>query len=270
LAKRDSVSVTPPRYRAILIEGHKSLMKLKSELGEEGLALVLKINRRDLKHVRQGETLVVPEMMGDITALSPFPPKIEVAESIPKLLLVSRRVQAFGAYEFGQLIRWGPTSTGKKATPTPPGLYHTNWKSKERTSTFNEEWVLRWYFNLDSVEGISFHQYDLPGHPASHACIRLLEEDAQWIYNWADQWVLSKEDRSIVAQGTPVIVFGDYSFATRPPWKRLLEDPAATAIPIHEIEEALRPSRPTILERAQARESLLAPHQNKKDTDERR
>jgi len=32
--------------------------------------------------------------------------------------------------------------------------------------------------------GHSFHQYELPGHPASHGCIRLLERDATWIYDW--------------------------------------------------------------------------------------
>jgi len=37
---------------------------------------------------------------------------------------------------------------------------------------------------------VSFHKFDLPGYPASHGCVRLPEEDAKWIYDWADHWTL--------------------------------------------------------------------------------
>jgi hypothetical protein len=113
-------------------------------------------------------------------------------------------------------------------------------------------------FNFDSLGGVSFHQYELPGYPASHSCVRLLEEDARWIYHWAEQWIISKQDGSILAYGTPVIIFGEYAFGKQPPWKRLLEDAGATTITPHEIEEALRPHLALIQERVQARASLLA------------
>lgn len=241
-----------PLYRPLLIEGAKWLAARTSEWGQEGTLLFLKVNRVDLHHVRQGETLVLPEPMTDLLSLSPFPRQIASARSIPKLLLVSRRVQAFAAYQSGVLVHWGPTSTGKKSTPTPAGLFFTTWKSRERRSTVNEEWLLRWVFNFESREGLSFHQYDLPGYPASHACVRLLEEDARWIYEWADQWRVSRDGLSILAYGTPVIIFGDYAYGKRPPWKRLIEDPQATTIRGEEIEEALRAHRPMIDQRLQA------------------
>jgi lipoprotein-anchoring transpeptidase ErfK/SrfK len=248
---------TSVSYHAVPIEGARSLAQLKAELGDEGMMLVLKINRVDLKHIKQGEALIVPDNASDPMAVAPFPLEIESARSIPKLLFVSRRAQVFGAYELGQLARWGPTSTGKKATPTPAGLYHTNWKSKQAISTVNDEWVLPWYFNLDNFEGISLHQYDLPGYPASHACVRLLEEDATWIYNWADQWILSPDGHKRLAYGTPVVIFGDYGYGKPPPWKQLLDNPHAASISASEAEEALRAHWSVIQERVQARAAVI-------------
>jgi L,D-transpeptidase catalytic domain len=214
---------------------------LRSEIGEEKMAALLKLNRLDAQHLRAGVTLVIPEQVDELTNFSPFPQRLEAVRDIPKLILVSLRVQAFGAYEFGNLVRWGPTSSGKKASPTPAGLYNTNWKSKATRSSINDEWLLPWYFNLDSQRGIAFHQYDLPGYPASHGCLRLLEDDASWIYGWADQWTLSTDRRRVEAYGTPVIVFGKYDYGKQPPWKNLATDYSAASVTGSELQEAIQP-----------------------------
>ena len=244
---------TPVTYSSFAIkgaEGKKSLAQLRSEIGEEKLAIVLKLNRIDARHLRGDVTLVIPEQVTDLITYSPFPHDLETARDAPKLLIVSRRVQAFGAYEFGRLVRWGPTSTGKKATPTPAGLYHTNWKSKATRSSVNAEWLLPWYFNIDNTRGISFHQYDLPGYPASHGCIRLLADDASWIYGWADQWTLSTDRHRVETHGTPVIVFGEYAYGMQPPWKQLVMDYCAANVNGVELDESLRRFLPDILRRA--------------------
>jgi len=222
-------------YRPYKLTGARSLSDLTKELGNEKMFLLYKINRRDLKHLKEGETLAVPN--GDSTeeTYSPFPDSLKNLDSVRKIIIISRRVQAFAAYENGKLVRWGPTSTGKKATPTPEGLYHTNWKSKETHSTVDDAWVLKWYFNLDNLEGISLHEYDLPGYPASHSCIRLLAEDAQWIYFWAQQWKVAADRNTIVENGTPVIVFGEYAYGRTPPWKKLITDLHAADIPENEL-----------------------------------
>ena len=237
----------PVAYRSVVIkgeEGRKFLSQLKSEIGEEKMAALLKLNRLDAQHLRAGVTLVIPEQVDELSAFSPFPNRVETVRDIPKLILVSLRVQAFGAYEFGNLVRWGPTSSGKKASPTPAGVYHTNWKSKATRSSINDEWLLPWYFNLDNQRGISFHQYDLPGYPASHGCLRLLEDDAAWIYGWADQWTLSTDRRRVEAYGTPVIVFGKYDYGKPAPWKHLATDYSAASVTGSELEEAIRPDLP--------------------------
>jgi lipoprotein-anchoring transpeptidase ErfK/SrfK len=247
----------PVAYRSIAIkgvEGRKYLSQLRSEIGAEKMAALLKLNRLDAQHLRAGVTLLIPEQVDELINLSPFPHRVETINEIPKMILVSRRVQAFGAYEFGRLVHWGPTSTGKKATPTPAGLYHTNWKSKATRSTVNKDWLLPWYFNLDNKQGISFHQYDLPGYPASHGCVRLLADDAAWIYGWADQWTLSADRRRVDAYGTPVIIFGEYDYGKQAPWKNLVTDYAAASVTGSELEEAIRPDLPIIRERASVTE----------------
>ena len=247
-------TVTPPvHFEVFKVRNRKSITELESRLGADAFAAMLKINRTDKKHIRAGDSLIIPDSSADLMSLAPFPLQIEVARTIPKLILVSRRVQAFGAYESGRLVRWGPTSTGKKSTPTPAGLYHTNWKAKETRSSVNQSWILPWCFNLDNFSGVSFHKFDLPGYPASHGCVRLLEKDAKWLYDWADQWTLSKIDHSIVAFGTPVLIFGDYAYGEKPLWMRLADDPAATAIPAAETESALNQHLTTIEIKARAR-----------------
>ena len=163
-----------------------------------GFEAILHLNRIDLDHLRQGATLVVPESPVSLAAIAPFPKQLWEDASMPgRILIVSRRIQAFAAYEAGALVRWGGVSTGRRETPTPEGLFATNWRSKLRKSSDNPAWLLPWYFNFINSSGVSFHQFDLPGYPASHACVRLLEADAKWIYEWAESWVLADEGRRI-------------------------------------------------------------------------
>jgi len=232
-------TVRHPHYRKVAVGGAKGLKRLEKELGPERFAIVLKVNRLDLDHVRDRDSLIVPDSTLRFFDISPFPRELPAHRDLKKLLLVSLRVQAFAAFDSGALARWGPTSSGRESLPTPEGLYHTNWKDKERVSTFNEEWELKWYINLQNFVGISLHQYELPGYPASHACVRLHEDDAQWLYDWADQWKLDKDPRRILRHGTPVVIFGKFAYHRRAPWRRLNVDSAATDVPMEEIEKAL-------------------------------
>ena len=248
----------PVQYVPFNIAGRQSLAELKSRFGDEGFQTILKINRVDQDHIRFGSELLIPTEKADLLAVSPFPREIESVKDLPKFVLVSRKVQAFGAYESGKLVWWGPTSTGKKSTKTPAGLFHTNWKAKSKRSSVNPNWILPWAFNLDLVEGIAFHQYDLPGYPASHGCVRLLESDAKWVFNWSDQWILSKPENKFLAYGTPVIIFDEYAYGQMPPWKRLPADPKAASVSMEEIEKLLSKHLPVISARSQEREVVMA------------
>jgi hypothetical protein len=96
-----------------------------------------------------------------------------------------------------------------------------NWRSRGRHSTVNPTWFMPWYFNFQNQRGLSFHELELPGRPASHACIRLLERDARWIYDWGEAWKLDDRGWTVLAQGTPVLIVGCYGFGGEPPWRSL-------------------------------------------------
>ncbi len=235
--------ITPPKkelsYTSITIQTDKPGAEIAAVVGLSNVPYVLTLNRLDAKHIQKGVTITIPSELSDWNALSPFPTQLPVATDIPQLLLVSQRIQAVAAYENGTLVRWMPTSTGKKNTPTPSRLYFTNWKGKLVVSTLEGGYILPWAFNLDSMEGIALHQFDLPGYPASHACIRLLEADAMWIYDWAKQWILDASGQNELASGTPVIVFGEYAYGKTAPWKKLATDPNATTLTVDELTEVI-------------------------------
>lgn len=233
---------------------------LVEEYDTIGAKIILALNRLDERFIRKPDSIVVPDtIIADKLLYSPFPNHIDLLESVKKFLLVDQRIQAFAAYEFGKLVYWGPTSTGKRSTPTPNGLFHTNWKSKKTISTDNPEWILKWYFNLENFRGVSLHQYELPGYPASHACVRLLEEDAFWIYNWAEQWILTKDGEYIIAYGTPVIIYGEYDFKGVKPWLLLPTEPEKALVNKDELNEIINEYILTIISRQEEREKILNP-----------
>ena len=200
--------------------------ELRKQFPAEQIGVLEKLNRRDAERLVRTDPpvpgLVVPAMwdFGD-HAYSPFPLEWTAITAHPKYLVVHQPIQAFAAYEFGKLVRWGPVSSGRKETPTPAGAFNLTWRSRKRTSTDNDAWILEWYFNFINSRGISFHQFDLPGYAASHACVRLLERDAQWIYGWGDQWKLSADKRAVDVPGTPVLIIGAFGHGDPPPWVSL-------------------------------------------------
>lgn len=134
----------------------------------------------------------------------------------------------------------GTYQYGEKIGPDAARAVFTNWKGRKVRSTVDDEWILNWNFNISNSGGVGWHQYALPGYPASHSCLRLLDADAQWLYNWADQWVLADKN-TLKVKGTPVIVFGDYTFGVKGIWHKLVEDPGITDISKNKLEEIVEP-----------------------------
>lgn len=212
----------PARIQYVVEDFTGGMKELQRRFNGGQLSLLEKPNRADLKHLSRLRNLVVPSVWtGDEIDYSPFPVHYAPAENISKILIVDIPGQAFGGYENGNLVRWGPVSTGKKNTPTPSGLFHLNWRSPGRHSTVNEEWYMPWYFNFDNKQGLSLHQYDLPGYPASHQCIRLLEADARWLFNWGEQWALDKKGWNVLKPGTALLILNHYEYGSPPLWQSL-------------------------------------------------
>lgn len=184
------------------------------------------LNRNDLEDLYPGDTLIVPSEFGlDFRAYSPFPRYYAAGREIGKIVILDKSIQAWGAYENGELSRWGIISTGVQSNRTPSGRFNVNWKQDYRVSTLspgvinpaasNELWEMYWVMNLHEARGIHMHQYALPtSGPASHGCIRMLEPDAEWLFNWTDTWEktggtdISSIGATIHEQGTIVLIIG--------------------------------------------------------------
>jgi hypothetical protein len=193
---------------------------LKARYSHVQLALLEKLNRADRAHLAVLPQLIVPVVWStDELAYSPLPKRYEPGIEWPTYLVVYLPGQMFGAYEYGSLVRWGPVSSGARDSQTPSGVFALNWRSAGRASTIDSDWFMRWYFNFGNRDGLAFHAYALPGSPASHGCIRLLERDAQWLYEWGEPWTLDSTGTRVLQAGTPVFVVGRFDFDAAPPWR---------------------------------------------------
>lgn len=216
------------------------------------LDILIAINRVDSAHLNRLDSLLIPDRFDlELNDYLPFPKKVDLLKDVQKIIIFSNPVQAFAAYEKGQLVLQGQTNMGKKASPTPPNLYSCNWKARRSVSTVDASWILNWNFNISNFGGIGFHQYALPGYPASHSCMRLLNSHAYFLYNWAEQWILQNDQ--LVAHGTPVIVYSNYPFGEPRPWHALVENPLALTYNQDSMKKIIEPYLDKILERQNQR-----------------
>lgn len=218
------------------LEAGGSVPNLKARFNRSQLELLQKLNRADLDHLALLDRMVSPDVWVDEQLVySPLPHSFPGAASCSKSILVHQPAQAFGGYEYGRLVRWGPISSGRQTSPTPTGLFHLNWKSDGRHSTVDPDWFMPWYFNFGNAEGYSFHEYALPGRPASHACVRLLGVDARWLHEWGEEWRLDPSGRNVLATGTPVLIVGSYDFSAPAPWRSLVFLSRRVELPVDPI-----------------------------------
>jgi|GEM_PF-1038918 Uncharacterized protein conserved in bacteria len=258
--KIDHVKVT---YTALNIKAKGAIDSFKKAYTEAQQKTILSINRVDSKNLHRLDTLLVPsDVDAEWMRYSVFPYNIPSLKEVKKIVFFSYPAQAFGAYEYGKLVYWGPTSMGRKDMPTPTKLYYANWKAEETQSTVDDEWILKWNFNIENKEGIGWHEYEMPGYPASHSCLRMLEADAKYMYEWAEQWI-QKDEQTVAAKGTPAIVFGSYPFDGPKPWYALLQNPDALDISVKTLEDQALPHLEEILNEQRNREAVAAKQEKK-------
>ncbi len=192
-----------------------------TRLGSMRSLVVEMINRRMMQTYTVGDTIIYPTQFEvDFRAYSPFPRYYAGGREFDKLFIMDKTIQAFAAYEYGELMRWGIINTGNpEETPTPYGRYNFNWREEYRVSSESPEdepWEMYWVMNFHSAKGMHVHQYEMPtGGPMSHGCVRLVDADAKWIYDWGDTWQTTSSSEGIASvgakilkQGTTVLVIG--------------------------------------------------------------
>jgi len=246
--------VKPIELACHYLTGKDSIKKVKSTYGQH-LDILMAINRTDSNNIEKMDTLLIPNnLSGTVNQYSPFPQTIPYG-NVKKIILFSYPAQYFAAYENGRMVRSGQTNMGREKDPTPTGLFFTNWKAEETKSTFNDEWDLKWNFNIENKLGVGFHEYALPGYPASHSCLRLTQDDAKFLYTFAEEWKLKDKDE-VRAKGTPVLVFGSYPFGSRKPWLQLAQNPHATDISPASIKQMIDEKLNDIMAAQATRDSL--------------
>ena len=179
------------------------------DLGRARLVIGQLLGQPDITTLRVGESIVLPARPVDFDlsplAYAPYPAAWPGASEIARAVVVDLTTQTWAAYGNGQLVRWGPASTGKASTPTPTGRYTMNWRQMERESTEappGETWLMRYVMNIYAARGIHLHQYNVvpSGPPEGHGCVRMVEADARWLWGWTGG--------DTTAPGTVVVVQG--------------------------------------------------------------
>ncbi len=174
--------------------------------------VVQKLNRMNIK-LRRNMRIAVPKNLSslDVLDIAPFERSIE-NDLNDEVLVVNQAKLAWGAYDDGgDLIAWGPISSGKNYCPdikrgckTTVGKFsmYTKRGAKCKSSKYpvgrgGAPMPYCMFFH----GGYALHgSADVPGYRASHGCVRLFIEDAEWLNkNFID---LPQQDGS----GTTVIV----------------------------------------------------------------
>ena len=206
------------------------------------------LNRKDLQYVRIGDTLVLPDtVMDDLRAYSVFPQYWPEGDTIPKAVLLSNTWQAYACYEHGELVRFAACNSGEERKPTFPGRYAVTWRHPRRISSLDSTWILPFTVNFHLQAGSAFHQFDMPGRPVSHSCVRQFLSDAEWLYKWVrTARVDSTHRRYIPWTGTPVVILDVFNFSRKRggPWLELTSNTLVDVnLPtdLFAVEEALIP-----------------------------
>ncbi|EKE01049.1 MAG: enhanced entry protein [uncultured bacterium] len=154
--------------------------------------IVKKINRMNIE-LEPGMVIALPNDLdqADELMFAPFPTRITPFDRT--VVIVDLSDQAFAAYDtFGSLVHWGPISAGQdwcadvgRGCRTPVGSYYVQSKGGPGCSSSKypiPEGGAPMPFCMFFRGGYALHASPaVPGYHASHGCVRLFYEDAEWL-----------------------------------------------------------------------------------------
>ena len=158
--------------------------------------IVMALNRTNQSYAKYN-WMVVPTNLKNITQMdvAPFPKQIVPEDKGVSYIIVDLALQAYGAYDkTGKLVQWDPVSSGKVfcnhvvgTCNTPPGKYvlHDKRGKKCKSGKFPVRSTGRGGANMPYCmffhRGYALHGSPMPGHPASHGCVRTNADGAKWL-----------------------------------------------------------------------------------------
>jgi hypothetical protein len=170
----------------------------------------------------------------------------------PILAIVSLRRQQITVYDSKGLILRAPVSSGQKGRETPAGVFSVLEKQAEHYSNLYDDAFMPHMQRL-TWSGIALHGGVLPGHPASHGCIRLPFDFAESLFE-----VTKVGMRVIIAPGdaAPMAISQPRLF---PPSHGASAEDAAKSAVMEADEAANKADQARLAALTAAREAARAP-----------
>lgn len=178
-------------YHCQRVKGSQSWRSLFPD--EHDRDIVMRVNRMNTQ-IYAGMVIAVPNNLeeADIMDFAPFPTQIDPPNE--KLIVVDPYLLAWGAYDAeGSLVRWGPASAGldycrdiDQECQTHSGSFRVF--SLGSSDCYSTKFPLPrggapmpycMYFN--NGQALHGEPNGLPGYNASHGCVRLYVNDAEWL-----------------------------------------------------------------------------------------
>lgn len=125
----------------------------------------------------------------------------------PLVIVVSLGDQRAWVFRNGQRVATSTVSTGKPGKETPTGVFPILAKKRMHHSNLYDAAPMPFMQRL-TWDGIALHAGRIPGHPASHGCVRLPKEFARQLFELTarDETVVISPDgslASLLAVGLP-------------------------------------------------------------------
>src|SRR5712692_9512762 len=103
------------------------------------------------------------------------------AAGAPLMAIVSLRNQRITVYDANGWILRAPVSSGQKGRETPAGIFSVIQKEAEHYSNLYDDAYMP-HMQRITWSGIALHGGPLPGHPASHGCVRMPYDFAKRLF----------------------------------------------------------------------------------------
>ena len=180
-----------PDYSCYKVKKGETWEKLFPDINTRDL--IKRINRTNLR-LHSGMTIAIPENLSDDVNMLDYAPFNQQIDSPgKKVIIVSLDRLAFAAYDpDGMLVYWGPISGGKGFCPdtgkrcrSPIGnfaIYNKGGAGCVSTKYPVGRGGAPMPYCMFFHGGFALHgSYEVPGYHASHGCIRLFVDDAEWL-----------------------------------------------------------------------------------------
>lgn len=109
-----------------------------------------------------------------------LPERIDSISQLPQFILIDVGQQCLGLYVYGKLLHLFPISSGRNGTPAKKFVISSK-ELDHYSSKYDNAWMP---YSLHLFGNYFIHGGILPSYAASHGCIRMIYENAVFVYNW--------------------------------------------------------------------------------------